>query len=112
MSDPTYLETYLGNLLEAGSLERRPDEQLYALPITAYREDEPQQIGRWISEGLASDRRFTDLLEPMSRGDVLLVGLHPAALTEQGVQMFGGDVHQRVQDLFDALDTYWTRIHA
>lgn len=111
--DREYLLTYLDRLITSGALVLVPHGPIWLIAVTQHRDDEPWPCGRWIFDRLIEEQRFAGLLCLHLAADTNMrsLRLEPEALSAIATDLFGPDVHDRVRDLLDVIDTYWQRLH-
>lgn len=113
MSNPAYLKRYLDNLVTSGAMIEIEGEPIWLIAFTGWRESDPFQPGRWVTEQLQQQERFTGLLVPHydRAADLHWARLDTSCYLNLAEEIHGAGVYERVQDLFDLIDTEWKRMH-
>jgi hypothetical protein len=108
----TTTREHLANLIISGAVLTVPGEPIHLIAATAWRDDEPWQVGRWIADQLTADDRFQDmLLVHHTDDDVNWLRINPFVFGPHADKVFHLDVADRLQDLLDLIDNHWTRMH-
>lgn len=113
MEKREYLRKYLGNLIASGAIaDALPGEDIWLIAMTQWRWSDPWHPGQWVAKNLREADRFRPLLAGYwSHADLEWLRIDRRVLDYEAEALFGRDVYDRVQDLFDLIDTEWRRTH-